>query len=163
MRAVMIVCVILSFPLGIIGSVKISQSITANRALAATRAMTPEQETVRTAFSKNERKRYAAVLGKFVIGNPEKIYRLIDRDFLVMFHEPDLKRQDGETGIWQYRTESCVLDIYFGSAQQGLRPVIHYEVRPRQMAEFISVNSLPGYKIDNAACLQEIYRQQTIL
>lgn len=156
--AVILACAVFFLPAGIIGGVKISHFLTTNRALAATRALAPEH-SILEAFSERERAAYASVLSSLVLENPEKITQLIGQDFLVMFSEPDLQRTEGAVSIWQYRTNSCILDIYFAADSGEAGPAAHYEVRQRKTAFFTS-KSEGEQAIDVAACLRTIYDQR---
>ncbi len=159
--AALIACAIVFLPLGIVGGVKITRIVTTNNALAATRAVAPEH-SVFDVMSESERERYAGTLSNLVIDDPETLYQLIGHDFLVMFKEPDLKRQEGRMAIWQYRTVSCVLDIYFeqavGDTSGG---VAHYEVRQRKLAAF-GVEGQHEGNVDKALCLEALYEQRSI-
>lgn len=48
--------------------------------------------------------------------------------------EPEMVRTDLPTIVWQYRSDQCVLDIYFKSDEQEatFANVIHYEMRHRE-------------------------------
>jgi hypothetical protein len=62
------------------------------------------------------------------------ILDLSGQEILSVFSQPELIRTDAPTTIWQYRTASCVLDIYYTTRDQtALRaPVVHYEIRARE-------------------------------
>ena len=46
------------------------------------------------------------------------------------FGEPEMRRREPPAEVWQYRTPSCVLDLYFYGDPDG-EGVIHFESRPR--------------------------------
>lgn len=152
-HAVVLACAFVFLPVGLISGAKVSQFVTTNRALAATRALAPEHAVLET-MSEGERARYAAALNSLVTGNPEKLSQLIAHDFLVMFREPDLKRQDGALSVWQYRTEGCVLDIFLEKDA-----VAHYEFRSRRVAVF-GTEDKDEDTVDEAQCLKSIYRMK---
>lgn len=156
--AILFACVILFLPLGVVGGAKLSDVITTNKALAATRALAPEH-SVFDNMSARERADYAHALSGLVFDDPETVYQLIGHDFLVMFREPDLKRHDGSTSIWQYRTDSCVLDVFFNGQDNG--PAVHYEIRQRKMAAFGAEGQHEG-TVDTINCLRAIYDRRSI-
>ena len=162
--AVLLCCAVLVLPAGIIGGVRVADRISANQALAATRGLTPEH-SVLDAISEAERSHYAAALGSLVTQNPEKLYQLIGSDFLVMFQAPDLRRSDGRTVSWQYQAADCVLDLYFqdnADGDESTRPVVHYEVRQRKKAVFGVDKGQQESRVDEKACLDEIYHRTSI-
>ncbi len=159
-HAVLICCAILVLPVGVIGGVRLSKMVTTNQALAATRALAPEH-SVLDQISERERKHYAAALKSLVVNDPDKMHQLIGKDFLVMLHEPDLKRSEGGTEAWQYRAGACLLDLYFESGEAGQGPVVHYEVRSPKVATFVTERGGEA-DIDATACLEALYKQRTI-
>ena len=51
-----------------------------------------------------------------------------------VFNAPELVRSDLPTVVWQYRTDACVLDVYFTASNEtnlDKAPVAHYEARSR--------------------------------
>lgn len=78
----------------------------------------------------------ANVLGvrQFVRSNPDNVLQLKGRDIMAAFDVPELVRDETPSTLWQYRTESCVLDVYFKSSDAKVEnaPVVYYEVRSRQ-------------------------------
>lgn len=158
-HAVMLACAFFFLPVGVIGGAKVSQFVTTNRALAATRALAPEHSVLET-MTESERAQYAGALSSLITAEPGKIYQLIAHDFLVMFREPDLRRNDGPQSVWQYRTESCVLDVFFERGPGDKGSVTYYEMRPRQVAKF-GVADQQEASVDEAQCLKSIYRQRS--
>ncbi len=69
--------------------------------------------------------------------SPENVLDIYGRDVLSLFAEPELVRRDAPTTVWQYRSESCVLDLYFTTQKKDAlaAPVVHYEVRLRDGGE----------------------------
>jgi hypothetical protein len=71
-------------------------------------------------------------LAKDISLHPERMLDIRGQDIKAVLREPELIRQESPTTIWQYRTEACVLDIYFsGNTDPLLLPVAHYEIRAR--------------------------------
>ena len=60
---------------------------------------------------------------------------LTGREIRAVFNQPELVRRDEPTVVWQYRNESCVLDVYFTTRQTKVAkaPVVHYEIRAREI------------------------------
>lgn len=65
--------------------------------------------------------------------NPDYLLKIKGQQVLALFFEPELVREELPTVIWQYRTEECVLDVYFSTAKNDpmFSPVVHYELRAR--------------------------------
>ena len=69
-----------------------------------------------------------------VASNTDYLLQLSGSDIRQVLDKPELVRSDLPTVIWQYRTEACVLDIYFtASNEQSIAkaPVAYYEARSR--------------------------------
>lgn len=72
-------------------------------------------------------------LAKEISLHPEHLLAVRGQDVKSVLREPELIRQEAPVTIWQYRTASCVLDIYFnGTTDPLLAPVTHYEIRARE-------------------------------
>lgn len=64
---------------------------------------------------------------------PEALLQLNTQHIRGLFNEPGLVREEAPITIWQYRTDVCVLDLYFkGSSKNSFKPVAHYEIRARE-------------------------------
>ena len=55
---------------------------------------------------------YVASARKFVAGEPQSLTKLSEREIAYLFGKPSLERRDADARIWQYRTDSCVVDVY---------------------------------------------------
>jgi hypothetical protein len=67
--------------------------------------------------------------------------------------EASLIRADLPTVVWQYRSNICVLDIFFKAESEDvvLSPVIHYEIRSREMSEGAS-----STQTDDRRCIRSL-------
>lgn len=157
-HAVILSCVFFFGPVGFIGGIQLSHFISANQAQAATQAMVP---AVMDDMRPSERRDYAATLQSLVRSDPDKMYQLVGGDVQMMFSQPDLKKHDGQAEIWQYRTASCVLDVYFKQGDGEHQAVSYYEVRQRKMAAF-GAEGQHESDIDPAQCLASIYKARAI-
>ena len=84
--------------------------------------------------------------------HPEKMLTVRGQDIKYVLREPELVRVEAPTTIWQYRTDSCVLDIYFAGETDALMlPVAHYEMRAR--AKGVSDEDVA------ASCVRELSRK----
>ena len=64
----------------------------------------------------------------------DQILDLKGHDIVQIFDEPELVRSELPTTIWQYRNDSCVMDVYFtveNINDVARSNVAHYEVRKR--------------------------------
>lgn len=80
-------------------------------------------------FTQNQKRSFQ----RAVSANHDNIYELQGASIEAAFGAPELVRADLPTIIWQYRSASCVLDVYFKSKddQAAFAPVVHYEIRAR--------------------------------
>lgn len=59
---------------------------------------------------------------KYISGDPAALMKLTEREIGYLFGKPSMVRRDAAARIWQYRTEGCVVDVYFykdGARQNG--------------------------------------------
>jgi len=73
-------------------------------------------------------------IAKRISYSADRILRLSGRDVFEVLSQPELVRRDLPTVVWQYRSDSCVLDIFFTASGENVltEPVVHYEVRARK-------------------------------
>lgn len=77
--------------------------------------------------------------------DPESLVGLGPAALTARLGEPELRRQERPVEVWQYRSDSCVLDLFFDSAAGGGPQVVYYEARHRAEGE-----------VQPARCLGEI-------
>ncbi len=95
-------------------------------------------------LSKPQMYRYAMSVQMSVAQNPDKLLSLSLNDLKLMLASPDLYRQDGMGKVWQYRTESCVFDVFMTDSK-----VMHYEFRSRHIGDETEINQ--------SACLRDLF------
>lgn len=95
-------------------------------------------------MSKPQMYRYALSVQSAAANNPDRILSLTAQDVRLILASPDLDRRDGAGAVWQYRTASCVLDVFM--AENEIR---HYEFRSRRLGDETAV--------DASACLKDLY------
>lgn len=67
-----------------------------------------------------------------VSASPDTLLEMNAQHIRSLFDEPGLVRHESPITIWQYRSEACVLDLYFkGKAKDTFKPIVHYEIRAR--------------------------------
>lgn len=83
--------------------------------------------------------------------SPEFVLRLSGRDMYEILDKPEFVRRDLPTVVWQYRTDSCVLDLYFTASGDNVlsEPVVHYEVRGRGVS---------GENVSERACVSALVK-----
>jgi hypothetical protein len=59
-------------------------------------------------------------LAKDISLHPEKMLSVRGQDIKSILREPELIRHESPTTIWQYRTDACVLDVYFAGETDAL-------------------------------------------
>lgn len=107
-------------------------------------------------LSKENLIRYAYAMQAALTQKPDNIRHLTTMDIKLAMAEPDLDRKDGRSHVWQYRTESCVLDVYW--RQGGKRQkVSHYEFRARRAIfdDVAVIENKPAWH-----CIQTLIQQR---
>lgn len=65
--------------------------------------------------------------------DPDTLLDVTGRHVMAILSEPELVRHDGFSSVWQYRTDSCILDVYFSGKKDEMNtPVSYYEIRARE-------------------------------
>jgi len=112
----------------------------------------PELSTL----DKGDLLRYAYAVQASLMNTPQNIEKLRTADIQLALSKPDMERRDGITRVWQYRTKSCVLDVYWreGKPQNN---ITHHEFRARQKLS-------PGVAMQKEepekwACIQNIIEE----
>ncbi len=113
-------------------------------------------EVALEALSQSELMRYVYALQENVADNPSFLKGLSDEKIALILAQPELKRTDSPTEIWQYRSEDCIIDIYFvqksGRTDASIQPEF---IEFRQRAEITS----PAVKdkVDGLHCMNSLY------
>lgn len=78
-------------------------------------------------------------------GSPDTLLRLTRGDVASALGAPSIRRNEPPAEVWQYKTEKCVLDIYFYSAghrnHPDAREVSYFEMR---RPEKLQIGALTG-------------------
>jgi hypothetical protein len=109
-------------------------------------------------LSQGQLMRYAYDLQNVSAEDPENLEQFTSRDITLMLAKADLERKDYPSVIWQYRSESCVLDVYFqADDEQDMTdaPVAYYELRERGLVTRASENPVGAWN-----CLQSLYHER---
>ena len=107
-------------------------------------------------LSKDDLIRYGYKIQAALTYKPDDLRQLRRADLKLALAKPDLNRKEGNKNVWQYRTASCVLDVYW----QKNRPqatISHYEFRERR-----SIFDKASAANDPAAwhCMQSLIEQR---
>ena len=112
------------------GAFTATRMVVHSEAVASTGAMSPKKSL----FAALEKRRYVSDLYDLVGTDPEQLKQLQVSDLEQMFDQPELKRREGNLTVWQYRSDACVLDIYFRGDDDT---PLDYVLRPRNVAYFV--------------------------
>lgn len=90
-------------------------------------------------MSAQESGRYASTLTELLRADTRVFLRFVEGDVKLILQEPDLRRDEGGFALWQYRSDSCVLDVYLSKIEgenfnKDTMRVVDYESRPRLKA-----------------------------
>lgn len=116
---------IAGLPFVMVSSISINKAIHKNNAYAYA-------STSPSAAASYDMDRTGRQVAAQVKGNPDTLLHINGPQVTMIFDRPGLMRAEGDMSIWQYRTVSCVLDVYV--ADKGAGPVVHYEARSRVKA-----------------------------
>ncbi len=103
-------------------------------------------------MTETERRRHRQAVKDLVSKYPDRILSLMDDEVMMAFAVPELKRADGMMQVWQYRNDSCIMDVYFETkGRHGESSVVHYDIRPRNKAVLVRASAknpaTPGKKV----------------
>lgn len=104
-------------------------------------------------MGKGDMMRYARAVQSGVAREPDLLTSLKGEDIRLILAAPEMERVDGPTTVWQYRTASCVLDVYFTVPDTNAvddASVTHYEVRGREL----------GQGADATGCMKSLYDER---
>ena len=62
--------------------------------------------------------------------DPERVMGLSPAGVVSLLGEPELRRTEPPAEVWQYRSDTCVFDVYLVT-DAGRTTVVYYETRPR--------------------------------
>jgi len=93
---------------------------------------------------------YAYALQENLAEQPAQFLKLDRQQVSLALAKPDLERIESHMAAWQYRSESCVLDLYFDNRDGVIK---HYEFRPRNIHDAED-------EFSDWACLQQLYQSR---
>jgi hypothetical protein len=64
----------------------------------------------------------------YVESVPETMNHLTQREVTALYGAPAMTRKDADAQVWQYRSDECVMDVYFYGSGDG-RPVTYVDYR----------------------------------
>ncbi|MDF3024632.1 MAG: hypothetical protein K0R10_1993 [Alphaproteobacteria bacterium] len=72
---------------------------------------------------------YVARAQDFVQSNPAMLTKLTEQEIGFLFGKPSMERKDADARIWQYKTPSCVVDVFFYGDHNAQDPVSYVDYR----------------------------------
>lgn len=86
-----------------------------------------------------------------ISAKPEKIKQLTGADALKIMGQPELVRKDGSSLSWQYRSQNCVIDLFWvnGASDVSRIPVYHFETRNRGVNKITAKKCIADMIEDN--------------
>ena len=113
-------------------------------------------------MSAREEGRYARTLADLVESDPSIFLKLLGSDVNILLDKADLVRADGPITVWQYRSDSCVLDVYLAAGDKNdTARVVDYEARTRLKAKLGRNNDADA--IDDALCLRSVMAARAVV
>lgn len=102
--------------------------------------------------------RVAYDLQSAVAENPDMLLRMNARELQFMLAAPDLDRRDFPSIAWQYRSQSCVLDVFYTApGEDALQEaqVQYYEIRSRDLITAETNEDVAAW-----SCMQSLYQER---
>lgn len=98
-------------------------------------------------------------LRRVLANNPDVLLKMTSDDILAALSDPELARRDGDTVTWQYRSKSCVLDVFIEASSlisENIAgdSILHYEIRNRDPRSHAFMSE--------SACVSDIIRHKSI-
>jgi len=93
---------------------------------------------------------YAYALQENLAEQPARFMKLDPARVKLALAHPDLERVESHMAVWQYRSDSCVLDLYLDTRAGE---ITHYEFRPRNIHDAED-------EFSDWACLQQMYQSR---
>lgn len=87
---------------------------------------------------------------ELVSADPATLTQLLPSEIETLFEKAQLVRQDADASVWQYRSKTCSLNLYFSSEKSGA--IAHYTISARKKGEAVS----------EPDCLRSIREEYTI-
>lgn len=123
-------------------------------------------ENILLALSLEERLLYADGIEALVREDPDALTHLVGLDIFLLFDEPLFIRHESTLVVWQYKTPSCVLDLYLDTSQMAdavSSPVVFQETRSSRKPSAppfdpVSQNDKSLDGIDARACLDSLLK-----
>lgn len=101
-------------------------------------------------------------------GDLNFLLNLSNFEVLALMGVPNFNRKDGNVNLWQYRHESCVIDIFLNDSQNkpGEAAVVFFSVRPRQNLEGVLPVAYDGSETGTSmdqdrACLNAVLKSRS--
>jgi hypothetical protein len=95
---------------------------------------------------------YISRARQFISHEPRALVLLTEEEVGYLFGSPQMTRKDKDSEVWQYKTDTCVVDFYFyGSSKTAPRDVTYADVRSKK---FSRTADLP--KKAQSKCLRAI-------
>ncbi len=80
---------------------------------------------------------YIARAQKYVSGAPDALNMLTQQEVTYILGAPAMTRHDADAVVWQYKSESCIVDVYFykKSGDHAPSAVSYVDMRPNSLAD----------------------------
>lgn len=87
---------------------------------------------------------------ELVSADPSTLTQLLPSEIEILFEKAQLVRQDADASVWQYRSKSCSLNLYFSSEKSGA--IAHYKISARKKGDTVA----------EPECLKSIREEYTL-
>lgn len=102
---------------------------------------------------------YVARAQDFVQSNPAALTKLTEQEIGFLFGKPSMERKDADARIWQYKTPSCVVDVFFYGDHNAQDPVSYVDYRIKaDLEQGAAPRTEPLPQQNQSKCLRKIVR-----
>lgn len=106
---------------------------------------------------------YISRAKSFIVGQPESLTKLTQRELSFLFGAPTLQRKDADAEVWQYKTSTCVVDFYFYGADSAARSrseASHIDIRSgEELLQGGHLRTTPISSREKSDCLGNVVAQ----
>ena len=100
---------------------------------------------------------YISQARDFISADPTVLSALTEREIRLVFGSPVMSRNEGLSGLWQYQSTSCTLNIYYGGGGQVLGYGVWSRTPVMQAGGIVDVRDQ-----DDASCIKEVIEDPQI-
>jgi len=100
---------------------------------------------------------YVSRARSIVQNDPKALMKLNNQEISYLFGKPTFSRKDADARVWQYKTNNCVIDVYFYEEGKGAQsPVSYVDMRFKEELFPGSQSKTSVSQEEQSRCLQDV-------